>query len=211
MLRFRYSPEKVVQAIAFFAGKDVPYLSKLKVHKLLYFADKTHLLRYGRPIIGDEYYCLPFGPLPSNADNLLDEAEMAPDTGLSADPLFSDYLEVDRRPKYPEYRAKRSCDLDVFSASEVEVLDEVVVRYGRYHPVALAELSHREPDWTIANQERAPHGRADMPYELFFEGQSAEVRRVLEWAQLEQEERDFAVDLERAAKRALVEERRAAG
>ena len=208
-LRFSYCPEKVVQAIAFFASNDLPCLSKLKVHKLLYFADKAHLLKYGRPIIGDEYFCLPLGPLPSNADNLLDEAEMSPDLQPSPDSLFAEYLEVDRQPTYPEYRAKKACNLDVFSESELEVLEQVVGKYGSHHPLALARLTHCEPDWQIANRDRAPHGRANMPYELFFEGQPEEVRRVLEWAEADQEDRDFSYAFVAAAREALSPTRRA--
>ena len=64
-IRFQFSPSKLVQAIAYFAWKKVPQLTKLKTAKLLYFADKHHLLAHGRPILGDVYFCMPHGPVPS--------------------------------------------------------------------------------------------------------------------------------------------------
>ena len=44
---------------------------KLKLVKLLYFADKYHLLKYGRQISGDSYFALPYGPIPSGALDIL--------------------------------------------------------------------------------------------------------------------------------------------
>src|SRR5258706_5031900 len=76
-LHFKFSLTKFIQAIVFLSRSGVSDLTKLKAAKLLYFADKEHLLRYGRPIIGDVYYALNLGPLPSQADDFLDEIEAA--------------------------------------------------------------------------------------------------------------------------------------
>lgn len=203
-LRFRFNPEKLVQALAFFATHELPYLSKLKLAKLLYFADKYHLLRYGRPILGDQYYCLPLGPLPSQADNFMDEAEFSAQfDDVKPDPLFDEYLWIDTSLKYPEFRAKRECNLEVFSESELEALRATVREYGARSPMELVDLTHQQADYELANRGRPPHARSDMPYEFFFEGQPAEVQRVLQQARVEQEDRDFAEALSRAGAEAL--------
>ena len=62
-LTFEFNIEKLVQSIAFFSVSGVPALTKLKVSKLLYYADKTHLLAQGQPIIGDVYFCMDWGPV----------------------------------------------------------------------------------------------------------------------------------------------------
>jgi uncharacterized phage-associated protein len=54
-VRFQFDPEKFVDAVAYLA-QACPSSTKLSICKLLYFADKEHLLRYGRPILGDHYY-----------------------------------------------------------------------------------------------------------------------------------------------------------
>jgi Protein of unknown function (DUF4065) len=59
----------------FLASKHLPQLTKWRICKLLFLADKLHLLRYGRPITGDAYYAMKLGPVPTNVLNVLDNAQ----------------------------------------------------------------------------------------------------------------------------------------
>ena len=45
-----------------------------RIVKLLYFADKLHLERYGRFITGDRYIAMEYGPVPSNVYDMLKAA-----------------------------------------------------------------------------------------------------------------------------------------
>ncbi len=65
-IRFRFQLPKVINALAYFASHGIRDLTKLKAAKLLYYVDKYHLLKYGRPVIGDHYVCMDFGPVPSD-------------------------------------------------------------------------------------------------------------------------------------------------
>jgi hypothetical protein len=49
MIKFKFKPEKMASAIAYMVQRH-PGLTKKQISKLLYFADKEHLLRYGRTI-----------------------------------------------------------------------------------------------------------------------------------------------------------------
>src|SRR5258708_40106519 len=73
-ITFSFSLDKLIHAIALFCGRRIDDLTKLKVAKLLYFADKKHLLEHGTPILGDVYWCMDFGPVPSFAMNEMSEA-----------------------------------------------------------------------------------------------------------------------------------------
>src|SRR5690606_40518414 len=42
-----------------------------KLMKLMYFADRDHLVKYGFPITGDMYIKLPYGPVPSFSNFVL--------------------------------------------------------------------------------------------------------------------------------------------
>lgn len=182
MTALHFKPEKLVHSLVFFSCAGVPDLTKLKAAKLLYFADKEHLLRYGRPILGDVYFCLPHGPAPSVALNEMGNAIEKTEVEDSDRNFMRDYLDVKTSfwHPYPVFKAKRRYDPDVFSESELEVLDNVVKKYGHQSARKLVDLTHTDPTWTIPNQVRVPGGRARIPYDLFFVGASQDAQQMRE-------------------------------
>jgi uncharacterized phage-associated protein len=206
-IRFRFSPEKLVQALAFFAQRGVRDLDKMKAAKLLFHADKYHLLKYGRPVIGDQYACMEYGPVPSASLNVMNDA-LAGDEHFPpmAKELFDDYLIVEKGifRKYAVFRAKRQPDLDVFSDSDIKALEYAQKTFGAKSAWALSEESHAEPCWQAANENRAPGSSVMMDYRLFFEGHP-EAADMLRFVEAQQEDRDASDEL--AAHRAPLEER----
>ncbi|MBK5260653.1 MAG: SocA family protein [Thermoanaerobaculia bacterium] len=196
-IRFRFNPEKLVQALAFFAERGVRDLDKMKAAKLLFHADKYHLLKYGRPVIGDQYACMEYGPVPSASlnvmnDMLADDAHFPP----MAKKMFDEYLTVEKGlfRKYPVFRAKREADLDVFSDSDIEALEYAQTMCGAKTSWTLSEESHAEPCWRAANEGRAPGGSVMMDYRLFFEGHP-EAADMLRFVEAQQEDRDVSDEL----------------
>ncbi len=179
-IRFKFDPEKFVASLAFFAS-HANGVDKLKAAKLLYYADKYHLIRYGKPILGDVYYHLDYGPVPSKALDIMNEAidpyrlRGIPQSNLE---LLKKYIKVDGEGKaHPIFEAKTAPDLDVFSESELEALNATIKRYGHCSGPQLINLTHREAPWlkTERNEE--------IDYHLFFEGEkgaSAEAEEYLE-------------------------------
>lgn len=196
-VRFQFDPEKTVQALAYMAQAGVKELSKLKAAKLLYYCDKHHLLQYGKPVLGDVYYCLDRGPVPSASLNLMNEALDPLGESGPINALFQEFLDVNRDPKYPEFVAKKPADMDVFSRSERDSIDATIKKYGGKTPGQLIDLTHKDPTWFIPDGQRASGSRADIPYSLFFEGQPADVRELWELLQDEQEQCQFAARLAR--------------
>lgn len=185
-IKFEFNLDKLIHAIAFFFAQGISDLTKLKVAKLLYFADKKHLLEHGTPILGDVYFCMDYGPVPSFALNEMSDAIER--SGLRDGE--SDYTKMGkvlrvRRPglfssqRHPRFEAKCAYDSGVFSDSELMVLAHTAKHYGGNTAYQLVELTHQEPTWKIPNETRAPHGRESISYELFFEGAPPEARRYL--------------------------------
>jgi uncharacterized phage-associated protein len=173
-IQFEFNLDKLIHTIAFFSQHGTHDLTKLKVAKMLYFADKKHLLEFGAPIIGDVYFCMEFGPVPSFALNEMNEAINRSEV---VNEETSDYNKMSlvlrvKKPFFghPYFEAKQGFDANVFAPSEVEVLRYVVGEYGRRSAKQLVDLTHNEPTWRIANESRGPKGRTPIPYELFFEG-----------------------------------------
>jgi len=183
-LTFEFSLEKLVQAVAYFSKSGIRDLTKLKIAKLLYFADKVHLLEHGKPIVGDVYFCMDYGPVPSLSLNELSEAESRPEVclvGESDASLFSQVLNVKKLwYRYPRFEVRDGAyNSAVFSQSELDALRYTVNVYGHKSAKELVDITHNEPTWTIPNHGRPRGSRALITYDLFFEGASEASRRFL--------------------------------
>src|SRR5438105_15508174 len=67
---FSFSHRKATQALNFFARQEGGSINKMKALKLVYFADRYHLRRFGRPVVGDEYHAMNYGPVASGTKDL---------------------------------------------------------------------------------------------------------------------------------------------
>jgi uncharacterized phage-associated protein len=117
--------------------------------KVLYFADKQHLARYGRFIYGDTYVAMRHGPVPSAAYDVLKEARgdaLCP-TGCHAEELFA--------PEGNEFFPRRDADLDMLSESDIECLDEAIAEYGHLAIGALKQVSHEDPAFQAVDENDA--------------------------------------------------------
>ncbi len=199
-IRFEFSLEKFAAVMAYLVHEGrIHDLTKLKAAKLLFFADKAHLLKYGRPIIGDRYVSMDHGPAPSAALELMNRL-VAPDE--IPDPVrdqLNQTLSVHRRPfGHHPFRAKaHGKDVnDRLSDSEREVLDEVIRTYGHKSAGELVDLAHREHAWRVSDRLRPAGSSWPMPYETFFEGeQSTSSEALRQFAEEQQEDRDFIAAL----------------
>ena len=202
-IRFEFSLDKFAAAMAYLVdvGK-IQDLTKLKAAKLLFFADKAHLLRYGWPILGDRYVSMDHGPVPSAALDLMNRL-IAPDE--IEDPVREQLratLSVHRMPfsKNHPFRTKvhREDAYRHLSTSERAVLDDVISTYGHKPVGELIDLTHQEYAWRESDKQRPNGSSAPMPYELFFEGErSADAAAIREFADAQQEDRDFVSALSR--------------
>lgn len=197
-LTFEFSIEKLVHSIAYFSQAGIRDLTKLKVAKLLYFADKQHLLEYGTPIIGDVYWCMDWGPVPSFALNEMNEAidrrEVPLPEGSDAK-LFGQILNVRKLFCFhPRFEVRdQAYNSSVFSQSELQALEHTASVYGAKTARELVNLTHSEPTWIVANQVRSRGSRALITYDLFFQGAPAKSQRFL--AKLVAEQYGVAIPL----------------
>jgi uncharacterized phage-associated protein len=173
-LRFRFRPEKFVNAVAYLA-QACPNSTKLSICKQLYYADKEHLVKFGRPILGDHYYKLPHGPIPTRGLDMLRKKASAAENAL-----FEKYVSVIGDSVHP----KQPADRKVFSKSDIEILDWVIRRYGRMSGLSLRNKTHTEAPWMKSDAGYA------IDYALFFEGRP-ESEKIKTLAEAEQESRDL--------------------
>lgn len=138
---FEFSYKKAVQSLNFFAKENGGTINKMKAIKMIWLSDRLHLRSFGRPIAMDQYYALPYGPVPSNTKDL---AEIN---------IFSSEDEVSYRNTFikviDKYNFESLCNVDfnAFSASDIKVLEQVFSEFGGYSEFELSELSHQYPEW----------------------------------------------------------------
>lgn len=149
--RSTYQKEKLEASILFFLKKaNNGHLGKTKLMKLLYYADFDHAEQYGDPITGARYRKLSQGPVPIEAMNLLDE--MAAEGKINVDECPSGPYKQFR------YEALEEPNLNVFSDSELAILEQVVARW-RDEPLSrIVAATHDEMPWlSVSMNEEIPY------------------------------------------------------
>lgn len=170
-LQFAFDFEATKAAILYLANKRLPDFDKYKACKLLFLADREHLLRFGRTITGDSYDALPYGPTPSETLNLLDALEgvaiegKEPQSEMVVD--LADNLRVTDM-RYPQYAPKASPDMDALSESDVLVLDQVAAEHGTKSFVELRDLTHGMAAYARVWKDNDTRKKFRMYFEDFF-------------------------------------------
>lgn len=207
-LAFDFDATKLGQVLAFLA-LHVRDLSKLKAAKLLYFADKAHLLQHGRPIVGDRYYCLDYGPVPTASLNVINDLISPVRVRFGGKEIKSpmrhlveQFVGVVKDAHHARLESRKSLDeLDALTSSERDVLSSVVKKYGKLAAGKLVDLTHREHPWRRSNTRRAQGSSVEIPWEYFFEEAGDSAQALIEHASEHQENRAFLSALKTAARR----------
>lgn len=183
-IEFAFNADKAVAVVAYLATQ-VPSLDRFKIAKLVYLADRLHVVRYGRPIVGGHYYALPHGPVP---EELLDGVRllMEDDAKLASRQLadrMRDVVMVDRSGRFPVLipNACEEPNLDALSRTDIEVLNEIAQAYGRASFRQLYDETHSHAAYTAAWERRNENKRSVvMRYEDFFTDNPESVDRAKE-------------------------------
>ena len=136
----RFDPKRAIELVLYVANK-LRYPTFHSVSKILYFADREHLSRYGSLLSGDSYVAMKHGPVPSEIYNLLKAAAGRRESWISPR-----YFEVTEKTIKVEnnyrLRALRAPNIDLLSASQRECLDASLRKNGRLSFDRLTAKSH---------------------------------------------------------------------
>ena len=164
-MRQGFPYRKATQALNFFAVKENGSIDKIKALKLIWLADRYHLRQFGRPILNDTYFALPYGPIPSNTKDLAEASEFLP---RSEEGYRDQCLDVTVKNKI---RSLAAFDGSPFSASDIEAMEQAFAAFGSLKPMELSELSHIYPEWKRFESDLkfGPNSRYAMSYLDFFQ------------------------------------------
>lgn len=163
--------KRIIQALAFFAYNQPDHkLDNMKAYKLLWLADRYQLRHSGRFLSGDKYFAIPFGPVPSDAKNILEGKP----TVITTNKEYADeFLKLEGK----RYTAMKNPNLRAFSISDREVLSQVLALYGGMTAQELSNMSHQFPEW-IAYKDLIQDEKCNSSYPIdvdyFFEDTDAD-------------------------------------
>lgn len=145
----RFDPRRALELVLYVANR-VRRPTFHSVSKVLYFADREHLSRFGSLLTGDSYVAMRHGPVPSATYNLLKAAAGRQDSWIPARffELVSDAMQVEEKHRV---KPLRDADLDRISASQRECLDVSIKQNGRLSFKRLADKSH-DSAWKSADE-----------------------------------------------------------
>ena len=147
---FEFNLDKGIESILYIAQKvDDPTFHRIS--KIMYFADRKHLEKYGRFICGDSYVAMKHGPVPSEIYDMLKAVRA--DTVLSLKPYESAKKVQSAFSVQEPYEVKhlREANLDFFSESDLECLNYSIDNYRNLSFDELTKLSHDQA-WEAANE-----------------------------------------------------------
>lgn len=140
---FKQDTAKTVEATLYLCQRstDDPNFDRIKLTKMLYFADAEGYRRLGKPITGISYLHFPHGPHPENWHLIRSAMEEAGDARV---------WHYDPRNYYQEYvlMPEREPNLDLFSEAELAILDETLHRYAHVNSPGIAAESRQQLAWT---------------------------------------------------------------
>jgi uncharacterized phage-associated protein len=128
-----------------------------KILKMLYFADRVHLLRYGYLIAPNIYLKMEHGPVPSLCYSIIqfvrgDKYPVPFDESIKEEFEVQWDEEISRRTKLK--LLEKQLDLSYLSETNIKCLDAAIAKYGRLEFDELKEKSHDEIYKSVNDRER---------------------------------------------------------
>lgn len=169
-ITFNLNAKKAIEAIVYLANKK-PSMTQYFFMKMIFYADKFHINKYGTPVIGDRYIKMANGPVPS----FVLDAIHKDGSKLTHD----DYEEIEKSLSFRKWgrkiytTAKRKADMDYFSDTDIECLDAAFDFCKDKNFDELKNITHDEPSWKNAIDNR------QMDYALFIDENNPDKKAII--------------------------------
>ena len=129
--------DKYINAILYFLEHiNNTWLGKTKLMKLLYYLDFDFYEQHGRSITGDTYVRWELGPIPRNAERILEELAENKDI----------HVYTTKVGEYDQTRclSLREFDVSVFTSEEYRELERVAQCWENFTATDMVKRTHRE-------------------------------------------------------------------
>jgi uncharacterized phage-associated protein len=135
---FDLNPQKGVSLLQILLDKINGEYDYKALLKLAFFADRYHIRNYARPIVGDTYYAMKHGPVPSYMKDSIESQDM-----------YGGNIRSVKDSKYKVELINKNIDKTLFSKSDIEAIDFAIDNYGEYGKTVwnIVNLTHAYPEW----------------------------------------------------------------
>ncbi len=146
----KFNRDKALE-VMLLISKSLTNSSLHQISKILYLSDKLHLEKYGRLICGDQYFAFEYGPVPSAMYEMMKVVTQKKSIDVDWDELMHEaFSSKDNRILTP----KRDPSLALISESEVECINETVLKFGKKTFDQLTDITH-DAAWHKTNTNQA--------------------------------------------------------
>ena len=143
-----FRSQKAAQICAYFANESGGTIEKLKLIKLIYLSERKFLSEYHHPMLFDEYYSLPHGPICSSTLNGIN--------GVIHEDLWDEYIARNGNIVVAVKSVERD-DLDHVSDAELEVLHAVWQQFSGLTASQIRNYTHENcSEYTETDKARIP-------------------------------------------------------
>lgn len=152
----RYKVEKFKQVLLYLLERcgGKPNVGETVLYKLLYFSDFNFYELFEEQLTGATYRKLQYGPVPREFEEIAEE--MAKNKELTVEQVTYHGKAQTR------YVPLKKPDLNMITAAEKKVIDDVVDRFSSRSARWLSEYSHEDTPW------KATEFKENIDYELVF-------------------------------------------
>ena len=131
-----FQREKFKAVVHYAIERSNSDFGKVKLHKVLYFADMLHFIEHGAPLTGVDYVKQKFGPVARHLKWALDQLTSEGKISITVQSYFG-------FPKF-DFAVHQPCESNSLSHDEKNLLDEVVRFVADHNATSISELSHNE-------------------------------------------------------------------
>ena len=125
--------DKVIDTVRYFSdSQNVTSLYKVKLMKLLWYADALSFKRFGHSITGLVYKALPMGAVPIAYDSLIDMKG-----------IEYEEIEFEENTGY-HFIPSGNAQYSNLSTEEIQVLDDVITKFGKSSKSVIVNAMHEE-------------------------------------------------------------------
>lgn len=135
-LRIEFNERKTVNSVLHIVSK-LKRRDFHKIFKILYFADRDHLAKYGRSITGDAYIAMVDGPVPTKLYDIF--KSVRGDGYFKDEGKFSKYFSVEN---WDLIKPNDQLNLKSLSQTDLMSLDANIEKYGEMSWEEIREKSH---------------------------------------------------------------------